>query len=183
MFTEQTSVWVWDSYWWPAYVVLPELGPESDVMLVRFESGVTAPVKASEVRYRVPGAKLQALTPNFTAPPESPNLPAGSLASPGLYVVSHLDPAHDAPHEIVIRTEMILPHCKMCGGVRFRWKCSAPQMIEDSAFFNSEPLDLAARLRSAALEVHKMAQDSRHLIQYSKQFLATWDSARRVFAS
>jgi hypothetical protein len=52
MLKEQTPLWVWDGYWWPAYVVLPVLDPESDMMLVRFENGGTAPVKASGVRQR-----------------------------------------------------------------------------------------------------------------------------------
>ncbi len=52
MLKEQTPVWVWDGYWWPAYVVLPALDLQSDMMLVRFENGVTAPVKASDVRHR-----------------------------------------------------------------------------------------------------------------------------------
>ena len=49
---EQAPVWVWDAYWWPAYVVLPVLDFASDMILVRFENGVTAPVKASGVRHR-----------------------------------------------------------------------------------------------------------------------------------
>jgi hypothetical protein len=57
MLKEQTPVWVWDGYWWPAHVVLPVLDLESDMMLVRFENGVTAPVKASGVRYRDSASK------------------------------------------------------------------------------------------------------------------------------
>jgi len=52
MLKEHTPVWVWDGYWWAAYVVLPVLDLEGDLMLVRFENGVTAPVKATGVRYR-----------------------------------------------------------------------------------------------------------------------------------
>ena len=52
MFKERTPVWVWDGYWWPAYMVLTALDLESDMILVRFENGVTAPVKASDVRHR-----------------------------------------------------------------------------------------------------------------------------------
>ena len=54
MLKEHAPVWVWDGYWWPAYVVLPALDLENDMMLVRFENGVTAPVKASAVRQRDP---------------------------------------------------------------------------------------------------------------------------------
>jgi hypothetical protein len=52
MFKEQTLVSVWDGYWWPAYVVLTALDLERDMILVQFENGVTAPVKASDVRLR-----------------------------------------------------------------------------------------------------------------------------------
>jgi len=52
MLKEHTPVWVWDGYWWPASVVLPALDLDSDLMLVRFENGVTAPVKAAGVRCR-----------------------------------------------------------------------------------------------------------------------------------
>src|SRR5690242_18355953 len=54
MLKEHTPVWVWDGSWWPAHVVLPTVDLENDVMLVRFENGVTAPIKASAVRYRGP---------------------------------------------------------------------------------------------------------------------------------
>jgi hypothetical protein len=52
MLEEHTPVWVWDGYWWPAHVVLPTLDVESDMILVQFENGVTAPVKAATVRHR-----------------------------------------------------------------------------------------------------------------------------------
>ena len=52
MLKEHTAVWIWDTGWWPAYVVNPALDLESNTMLVRFENGVTAPVKASEVLQR-----------------------------------------------------------------------------------------------------------------------------------
>jgi hypothetical protein len=52
MLKEHTAVWIWDTHWWPAHVVIPALDLESDMMLVRFENGVTAPVKASEVLQR-----------------------------------------------------------------------------------------------------------------------------------
>jgi hypothetical protein len=29
---EQAPVWVWDAYWWPAYVVLPVLDFASDMI-------------------------------------------------------------------------------------------------------------------------------------------------------
>ncbi|HJU12363.1 MAG TPA: hypothetical protein VJ728_15880 [Candidatus Binataceae bacterium] len=54
MLNEHTPIWVWDGYWWPAFVVSPVIDLEGDTMLVRFENGVTAPIKASAVRYRDP---------------------------------------------------------------------------------------------------------------------------------
>ena len=50
MLRQHTPVWVWDGYWWPAIVVTPDL--ETEMILVRFENGVTAPVKASDIRKR-----------------------------------------------------------------------------------------------------------------------------------
>ena len=113
------------------------------------------------------------------SPPERSNLPAGSLASPGIYIVSHFDPAHATPHEIVIEAEIILPRCKFCSNVRFSWKCLPAQKIEENAFFTSRPIDLAARLRSVAAEVDRMTQASLQLIRNSKQFLAAWNSTSR----
>jgi hypothetical protein len=176
MLKKYTPVWVWDSYWWPASVVVQELDPTSDVIMVQFENGVTAPVKASDVRLRVPRVEEPVVMPQVSySPPEQSNLRAGSLASPGIYVVSHFDPVHATPHEIVIEMEMTLPRCKLCSDVRFGWKCLPPQKIEENAFFNSELFDLVAHLRSAAVEVKKMAQASRQLIRHSKQFLDAWD--------
>ncbi len=68
MLKKHTPIWVWDGYWWPASVVLSELDVEGDMMLVRFENGVTAPVKASDVRYRDPrtsGRALDVLDPDI----------------------------------------------------------------------------------------------------------------------
>jgi hypothetical protein len=176
MLKKYTPVWVWDSYWWPASVVVEELDPTSDVIMVRFENGVTAPVKASDIRLRVPRIEEPVWMPQISySLPERSNLRAGSLASPGIYVVSHFDPAHAIPHEIVIGAEVTLPRCQLCSDVRFSWKCLPPQKIEEIAFFNSEPVDLVAHLRNAAAEVNKMIQASRELIRRSKQFLDARD--------
>jgi len=183
MLEKHTPVWVWDSYWWPASVVIPKLDTTSNVILVRFESGVTAPVKASDVRLRVPCARETILMRQTSdSLPGRSNLPAGSLASPGIYIVSHIDPIHPTPHEIVIGAEMTLPRCTLCSNVRFGWKCCLPQKIEENAFFNPEPIDLAAHVRSVTADVNKMTQTSRQLIRRSKQFLAALDSPTRPFA-
>jgi hypothetical protein len=80
------------------------------------------------------------------------NLSAGSLAEPGIYVVSHR--VHAVPHAVFIRRPMILPHCKICGDVRFSWQCSLPQDIEESDFFfdvSPVPISLFARVLANAV--------------------------------
>jgi hypothetical protein len=180
MFKENSPVLVWDSnYWWKASVVVSELGSQDDVMLVRFENGATAAVKASSVCQRLTRDEENALTPLILYPMTGKkNLPAGSWALTGVYVVSHFEPTHAIPHEIVVRTETALPQCKLCRNVRFSWKCSATQLIEENAFFKSEPRELVTHLRSEAAKVRQMTQKSRNFISNSRQFLANWDSAR-----
>jgi hypothetical protein len=80
------------------------------------------------------------------------NLSSGSLARPGIYVVSHR--VHAVPHQVIIRRRMILPDCKTCGNVRFSRQCSLPQDIEESDFFfdvNSVPISLFARVLANAV--------------------------------
>jgi hypothetical protein len=96
-------------------------------------------------------------------PPHSnySNLSAGSLAEPGIYVVSHR--VHVVPHEVIIRRPMILPHCKICGNVRYSWKCSLPQDIEESDFFfdvNPVPISLFARVLANAAAYCRSADAS-----------------------
>jgi hypothetical protein len=66
------------------------------------------------------------------------NLAAGTVAPmAGIYVVSHRDPPHAAPHEVLITVPMmILPKCKACTDVRFSLKSRPPIPIEDHAFFS-----------------------------------------------
>jgi hypothetical protein len=102
------------------------------------------------------------------------NLLAGSLAEPGIYVVSHLDPVHVAPHEVIIRRPRILPRCKTCSNVRFSRKRLLPQDIEESDFFfdvNPLPISLAAHVLADVAEMRLQAQQSRDLIRQSRQFL------------
>jgi hypothetical protein len=72
------------------------------------------------------------------------NLPAGTPAMPGIYVVSHMNPPHLASHEFLIKDERILPHCRLCTDVRFSLKCSPPKEIDESDLFDS-PSDPAVR--------------------------------------
>jgi hypothetical protein len=69
---------------------------------------------------------------------QTSNLPAG-VEAPGLgiYVVSHFDPAHTQPHEVLITKPMVLPKCSQCNDVRFSLRCSIPPRIEESSFFDS----------------------------------------------
>jgi hypothetical protein len=59
----------------------------------------------------------------------------GTLAPPGIYVVTHRKPAHALPHELVIVKTIALPRCSACEGVHFSRKCNLPLPIEQSEFF------------------------------------------------
>jgi hypothetical protein len=102
---------------------------------------------------------------------ESSNLPPGIMALPGIYVVSHYDPAHTTPHEVLIRSNLRLPSCKFCKGVRFSLKSSPPERIEESFFFSNEAMVLVSRLRGAGQEVLVRIQKSQDLLKESKQTL------------
>jgi hypothetical protein len=66
------------------------------------------------------------------------NLPAGRTApATGIYVVSHREPAHAQPHEVLISASTILPKCNECENVRFSLRSYAPQPLEESEFFCS----------------------------------------------
>jgi hypothetical protein len=66
------------------------------------------------------------------------NLPAGAQAPmPGIYVVSHYQPSHAMPHEIMIPTTMILPKCRDCVGVRFSFRSPPIELIGENEFFRT----------------------------------------------
>jgi hypothetical protein len=68
--------------------------------------------------------------------PQTANLPAGTIApSIGIYVVSHYEPPHAQPHEVLIPEFMTLPRCRLCNGVRFSLKSAVPVRIQDHDFF------------------------------------------------
>jgi hypothetical protein len=68
--------------------------------------------------------------------PETANLLAGTLApATGIYVVTHREPAHAVPHDVLIPAAMILPKCKRCIGVRFSLRSLATPPIEENEFF------------------------------------------------
>lgn len=67
---------------------------------------------------------------------QAANLPADTVVSSvGIYVVSHHNPPHAPPHEVLIAVPMILPKCKICANVRFRLKIPLPERISENLFF------------------------------------------------
>src|SRR5262249_8597499 len=67
------------------------------------------------------------------------NLPADTVVSTaGIYVVSHDEPAHNPPHEVLVAIPMILPKCKICDNVRFSLKTELPERITENPFFRPE---------------------------------------------
>jgi hypothetical protein len=69
-------------------------------------------------------------------PPQLSNLrPGDDVPLAGIYVVSHNQPPHAAPHEVLISKLAILPRCKNCLRVRFSFRCPPTQPIEENEFF------------------------------------------------
>ena len=67
---------------------------------------------------------------------QTSNLHAGAQVTvPGIYVVSHNNPAHSSLHEVLIAAPMALPKCKLCEDVRFSFRCALITLIEDNEFF------------------------------------------------
>jgi hypothetical protein len=64
------------------------------------------------------------------------DMPAGREAPAiGIYVVSHHQPAHTMPHDVLIRGGMLLPKCRLCADVRFSLRAAMSQPIEENEFF------------------------------------------------
>lgn len=101
-----------------------------------------------------------------------PNLQPGLFVSPGVYVVSHHNPSHTVPHEILITTPTKLPECNRCHGVRFSFKCQVPEKIEECEFLGLEAVVLISQMRRDAEELHERATRSRSLLVESEHFLA-----------
>jgi hypothetical protein len=67
---------------------------------------------------------------------QTDNLTAGMTAfHAGVYVVSHANPSHAAPHEVLIAYRIKLPGCNACAGARFSFKAPQPELIRDNEFF------------------------------------------------
>jgi hypothetical protein len=50
----ETAVWVWDGRWWPAVVSNAIADRDEGFLLVRFEHGVTAPARPTDLQPRDP---------------------------------------------------------------------------------------------------------------------------------
>jgi hypothetical protein len=66
-------------------------------------------------------------------------LPGTGAPATGIYVVTHRDPAHAQPHEVLIPAETPLPDCRLCSGVTFSLKAYAPQPYAENEFFVPSP--------------------------------------------
>ena len=62
------------------------------------------------------------------------DLAPGTRAPSGIYVVSHRDPSHASPHEVMVPVPTILPMCNACAGVRFS-RSLLPVPIGEHKFF------------------------------------------------
>jgi hypothetical protein len=79
------------------------------------------------------------------------NLPAGTEApATGIYVVSHLHPAHALPHDVLIPAHIMLPRCSFCADVRFSLRSLANQPIGENEFFREGELLTVARASEAS---------------------------------
>jgi hypothetical protein len=98
------------------------------------------------------------------------DLRVGFYAEPGIYVVTHHNPAHAVPHEVIIEEPTLLPPCRFCDDVRFSLK-STPERIAENYMFSSVPhklsvriLDMAAELRACTDASVLKVLESRHLL-------------------
>jgi hypothetical protein len=105
------------------------------------------------------------------------NMRPGDFCASGIYVVSHRNPDHAVPHEILIASDRVLPRCSDCDEVRFSFKCALTARIEDSRFFGFESVAFAVRVRMEAQELRNCAERSRELLAKSALFLAALDKS------
>ena len=99
------------------------------------------------------------------------HLPAGAFAPAGIYVVSHLDPIHTLPHEILVLTPRLLPSCNHCAGVRFSLKSACPQTVDDNENFALEGDLIVTHAWELVAELRELMAKSRERIAHSRQFL------------
>ena len=68
-------------------------------------------------------------------PNNNSDLLSGTIAMPGIYVVTHRNTAHDAPHLVLILEQRVLPKCNHCRDVFFTLERPLIQLIDDCEFF------------------------------------------------
>jgi hypothetical protein len=70
-----------------------------------------------------------------TSANEGSDLRPGAKVRAGVYVVSHREPAHAQPHQVLIAVPMVLPGCRECNDVRFSFKERLPTPLQEHEFF------------------------------------------------
>jgi hypothetical protein len=64
------------------------------------------------------------------------DLPAGAeCPATGIYVVTHRNPPHALPHEVLIAAPSVLPRCKTCADVRFSLMRLPVEAIHENEHF------------------------------------------------
>jgi hypothetical protein len=85
------------------------------------------------------------------------DLPAGAECPvTGIYVVTHRNPTHAGPHEVLIATPAVLPRCKICASVRFSLMRLPVEAIHENEFFALDerwPRAIASKSSQAAAEL------------------------------
>jgi hypothetical protein len=77
------------------------------------------------------------------------DLAAGSeCPATGIYVVSHHDPEHAPPHEVLIVAPFIFPKCKICADVRFSLMRLPVEVIHENQFLRGQSKRIAAKSRA-----------------------------------
>jgi hypothetical protein len=106
------------------------------------------------------------------------DLRVGFYAEPGIYVVTHHDPAHAVPHEVIIEEPMSLPQCRFCEDVRFSLK-STPERITENYMFASVPHELSLRILDMAAELRASTDASVLRVLESRHILEGYNYARK----
>ena len=106
------------------------------------------------------------------------DLPAGHQAEPGIYVVSHHEPAHIVPHEVLVEEPILLPACRLCANVRYSLKSALPQRINEHQMLWSVSEETIARLRTMAAEVRTCANAGYWRVEESRERLGRHNGGR-----
>ena len=106
------------------------------------------------------------------------DLRVGFYAEPGVYLVSHHNPAHAVPHEVFIEEPTLLPPCRFCDDVRFSLK-SDPERITENYMFSSVSHDLSVRILNMAAELRAAADASVLRVLESRHVLDGYNCIRK----